>query len=160
MAGVVFVEKSDADRYGFQSSQAPQGIYRNGLTALDAFAAKTKGASFVDLLPRDQDAVMTALEDDTASGFDEPSAGLFFATVQRDVIEGLFADPAYGGNHDFVGWRHIRYPGAQRGYTPDELMNGTVRRPQGLRDLHRTHPGRPVSPHVDIPTQTGGENVH
>ena len=32
----------------------------------------------------------------------------------NDTNEGMFADPIYGGNRDFAGWKLIGYPGAQR----------------------------------------------
>jgi gluconate 2-dehydrogenase gamma chain len=34
----------------------------------------------------------------------------------KDVQEGFFADPLYGGNRDMAGWRMIGYPGAHYDY--------------------------------------------
>ena len=35
----------------------------------------------------------------------------------------MFADPLYGGNRDFVGWRLVGFPGAQAIFTPADLQN-------------------------------------
>ena len=43
-----------------------------------------------------------------------PEAKDFFKLVLEDTYEGMFADPVYGGNHCFAGWKLIGYPGAQR----------------------------------------------
>jgi gluconate 2-dehydrogenase gamma chain len=63
----------------------------------------------------------------------------------------MFADPIYGGNRDYAGWKLIGYPGAQRAYTPEELRNGpNNRRVQGLRDMPAMNPGQPQD-HVVLP---------
>lgn len=156
----VAVAKSDADRYGFQSSLTPQEIYRKGLAALDAFCRSSAGASFADLPPAQQDEVLMALEDDKATGFDDPSATLFFKTLHTDTVEGLFADPAYGGNRELAGWKLIGYPGAQRSYSPSELKHGTRRPQQALLTLAPTHPGVHANSHVVVPTMEPMEGVH
>ena len=40
----------------------------------------------------------------------------FFEQTIKDVKEGFFADPIYGGNRDMVAWRMIGYPGARYNY--------------------------------------------
>jgi len=35
----------------------------------------------------------------------------------------MFADPVYGGNKDFAGWRLVGFPGGQAVYTPADLQN-------------------------------------
>ena len=37
----------------------------------------------------------------------------------RHTMEGMFADPIYGGNKDFAGWRLVGFPGAQAIFTPN-----------------------------------------
>ena len=39
-----------------------------------------------------------------------------FAQVIKDMQEGFFADPLYGGNRDMAGWKMIGYPGARYNY--------------------------------------------
>ena len=38
-------------------------------------------------------------------------ARTFFGTLYQNVMEGMFADPIYGGNKNKVGWRMIGFPG-------------------------------------------------
>ena len=70
-----------------------------------------------------QDEVIAALEQGKASGFVWPEARAFFETIRTHTIEGLFADPVYGGNKDFAGWRLVGFPGGQAVYTPADLQD-------------------------------------
>ena len=100
-----------------------QEFYRRGLAQLDAYCHKTYSDPFVRLETARQDAVITALEQGKATGFTWPTAQAFFETVRTHTIEGLFADPVYGGNKDFAGWRLVGFPGGQAVYTPADLQN-------------------------------------
>lgn len=123
-------------RYGYQSVLSPQEIYRRGLAFLDAYTQGEHESDFVDLTEEQQDQVLTAMDEETATGFEGPSAKAFFTQLRNDTIEGMFSDPMYGGNRDLVGWRLIGYPGAQRFYTPDDIKNPEFRRePQSLAQL-------------------------
>ena len=66
---------------------------------------------------------MRALEQGKASNFSWPSAQAFFNTVRTHTMEGMFADPIYGGNKDFAGWRLIGFPGAQPAFSPADLAS-------------------------------------
>ena len=87
-----------------------RAVYATGLSALDAYARGTKGRPFAGLAPADQDAVLHDLEAGRASGF-TPGSAVFFNLVRTHTIEGMFCDPYYGGNANFVGWDLIGYPG-------------------------------------------------
>src|SRR6478672_4804615 len=100
-----------------------QEFYRRGLSQLDAYCRKTYNEPFVRLDSGRQDEVITALEQGKAAGFTWPDAQAFFDTVRTHTIEGLFADPVYGGNKDFAGWRLVGFPGGQAVYTPADLQN-------------------------------------
>jgi gluconate 2-dehydrogenase gamma chain len=157
----LFVADGDLYRYGFQGSQTPQEAYRAGIAQLDAYSKARYGSPFVALDEATQDAIIGLLDDsnpenppekrDTPatrkiqSFFQKPSAYGFFAMLQNDTNEGMFADPVYGGNKGFAGWRLVGYPGAQRAWTPEELRNGpNKRRVQGLRMLMPQQPGEPA----------------
>ena len=86
--------------------------YRAGLAATDAYARASKGAAFAQLSPQNQDAVLTDLERNAASGFPNGSAP-FFNLVLAHTIQGTFCDPYYGGNDRFAGWDLIGYPGVR-----------------------------------------------
>jgi gluconate 2-dehydrogenase gamma chain len=100
-----------------------QDFYRRGLTQLDAYCRTTYKELFVRLDAARQDAVIAALEQGKATGFTWPTAQAFFETVRTHTIEGMFADPVYGGNKDFNGWKLVGFPGGQAVYTPVDLQN-------------------------------------
>jgi gluconate 2-dehydrogenase gamma chain len=100
-----------------------QDFYRRGLAQLDAYCRTTHKEAFVRLDAAGQDAVITALEQGKATGFTWPTAQAFFETVRTHTIEGLFADPVYGGNKNFAGWQLVGFPGGQAVYTPADLQN-------------------------------------
>ena len=75
------------------------------------------------LSPARQDQVIAALEEGKATGFTWPTAQAFFNTLRTHTIEGMFADPAYGGNKDFAGWRQVGFPGAQPAFTPADMQS-------------------------------------
>ncbi len=74
--------------------------------------------------------------------FGEADPGSFFNTVRIDTIEGMFSDPAYGGNRNLVGWTLIGWPGAQRSYSPHEMMHGTDKQPTSMEGLTPMNPDR------------------
>ena len=53
----------------------------------------------------------------------DPSLATFFNLVRTHTMEGLFADPIYGGNRDFAGWRAVGYPGPYYVYTEEEQQS-------------------------------------
>jgi gluconate 2-dehydrogenase gamma chain len=93
--------------------------YAAGLAALDAYAQSTKGTAFARLATADQDAVLTDMEKNVATGF-VPNAATFFNLVRSHAIQGTFCDPYYGGNANFVGWDLIGYPGLRMTVGEDE----------------------------------------
>ena len=64
-----------------------------------------------------------ALEQGKASEFAWPSAQAFFNTLRTHTMEGMFADPVYGGNKDFSGWLLVGFPGAQPLFSPADLAS-------------------------------------
>jgi gluconate 2-dehydrogenase gamma chain len=100
-----------------------QNFYRSGLKQLDEYCRNTYHESFVRLTPAQQQAVMTALEEGKAAGFTWPTAQSFFETLRTHTMEGMFADPVYGGNKDFAGWRLVGFPGAQPIFTSTDMQS-------------------------------------
>ena len=111
---------------------ASREAYRAGLAALDRHARSARGARFAALGPADQDALLRDVEADAAPGFGPGAAG-FFNLVLAHTLEGVFSDPAHGGNVDFIGWRMIGYPGVRTTVPPD------------LQRIDRMPPSRQVS---------------
>jgi gluconate 2-dehydrogenase gamma chain len=84
------------------------GLYTSALTAIDAYATATFGASFTALTAAQQDAVVTDLESGKATG-----STTFFQALHEHTLQGMFSDPVYGGNKTFAGWNLIGYPGVR-----------------------------------------------
>jgi gluconate 2-dehydrogenase gamma chain len=144
-AGVVYyIDRAIA---GFSTNL--QRAYRLGLRELEAFCAHEHSAQFVDLTPEQQDGVVRLLlgpetgqpssgllfgpddQDQGAEGSATVGGGAdrailhrLFAVVREHTVEGFFCDPAYGGNRDAVGWRLVGFPGAQWGYTAEQMKPG------------------------------------
>jgi Gluconate 2-dehydrogenase subunit 3 len=100
-----------------------QDFYRRGLAALDGYCRKTYNVPFAKLDAAKQDEVLGALEQGKASGFTWPTQQAFFNTLRTHTMEGMFADPIYGGNKDFAGWRLIGFPGAQPVFSPEDMAS-------------------------------------
>jgi gluconate 2-dehydrogenase gamma chain len=98
-----------------------QEFYRHGLAALEIHCRKTYSESFAELSPAQQDETIRALEEGKAESFTWPQARTFFETLRTHTMEGMFADPVYGGNKDFAGWNLVGFPGVQLIFTPAEL---------------------------------------
>ena len=66
--------------------------------------------------------------DELIAELEQGVAGLddAFGLLRRDLLRGLFSDPAYGGNRGMSGWKFLRHPGLGR--------DGD--NPQGLSDWH------------------------
>lgn len=90
-------------------------LYREGLAKLEERARGTFGRSFAVLQPDEQDAVLTALERDSGRRADS-----FFELLLQHVREGMFGNPAHGGNRDGLGWQLIGYPGPRPEWSTEE----------------------------------------
>jgi gluconate 2-dehydrogenase gamma chain len=97
--------------------------YRVGLVALERYARSSRGRSFLQLSPTEQDSLLIDVETGGATGANagfQGSSGQFFAVVRGHVWQGTFGDPFYGGNANFVGWDLLGYPGVRTYAGPAE----------------------------------------
>jgi gluconate 2-dehydrogenase gamma chain len=99
--------------------RSSRSAYAAGLAALDEYAQSTKGAPFAKLSAQAQDAVLSDMEKNVATGF-APNSAMFFELIRTHTIQGTFCDPYYGGNANFVGWDMIGYPGVRVVVSEDE----------------------------------------
>ncbi len=100
-----------------------QDFYRRGLAALDRYCEQTHHLSFAKLDSARQDSVIKAMEEGKAAGFTWPTAQAFFNTVRTHTMEGMFADPIYGGNKEFAGWLLLGFPGAQPLFSQADMQS-------------------------------------
>jgi gluconate 2-dehydrogenase gamma chain len=94
-----------------------KAAYASGLAALDRYAKSSRGMPFLQLPPNDQDSVLIDCETGGATGF-SGSPAQFFTMILNHTRQGMFGDPHYGGNADFVGWDLLGYPGVRTAVTP------------------------------------------
>ena len=98
---------------GLQSPLTPRQQYRLGLAALASYCNTAfSGRGFAQLSADEQDALLTGMEKGQVKLPDFDSK-MLFAAVHGNTIEGFFADPAYGGNRDMVGWKLVGFPGVR-----------------------------------------------
>jgi gluconate 2-dehydrogenase gamma chain len=140
----VLVSADQIERYGFQAILSPREVYRLGVMGVDAYARQLYQKPFASLSEDEQDRIVEAMVNGDADDAFAPFTGRsFFTILRRHTAEGMFSDPAYGGNRNMVGWQLIGYPGAQRAYTPNDIRTetNTPRPPQSLAMLHPFSPG-------------------
>lgn len=103
---------------GYQLPFTPAQVYRIGIQRVDEHCKGKLGNVFAQLKPDQQDQVLHDLEDGRIDLGEIPSAN-FFNLLLGNTKEGFLADPIYGGNRDFAGWKLIGYPGPRYNYTDD-----------------------------------------
>ena len=109
-------------------------IYRAGIPALNAVATAGHGKDFAELTGEQQDVLLMALQDGEAETWklaDLPSPD-FFETLRVHTLVGFLADPSYGGNRDYAGWKWVGYPGPRHtegGYSPAQMIGKARIRP-------------------------------
>ena len=113
--------------------------YRLGFAGLDRAAHERAGMAFADLTVGEQDRLVAELERGELPHWQSKAQRAFFERLRGHLQEGLFADPAYGGNRDKRGWRVLGHPGvwldnsAEENLTPEPVTKGGVI--QSLADL-------------------------
>lgn len=112
------------DTQGYQSRLTPAGLYRAAIKAIeDAVGRQFNGKSFARLAAKDQDAILSKLENGKINlGQIDPKT--FFDMFLQNVLEGFWSDPIYGGNKNMVGWKLIGFPGARYDYRPFVSQHG------------------------------------
>ncbi|WP_096186420.1 gluconate 2-dehydrogenase subunit 3 family protein [Evansella halocellulosilytica] len=76
--------------------------YKQGLKKLEVLSQKHYNSSFKKLNRKNRQSIMEQVEGTE-----------FFETLRQHTMEGMFADPIYGGNKDKAGWKLIGFPGAR-----------------------------------------------
>jgi gluconate 2-dehydrogenase alpha chain len=128
--------------------------YRLGLAALDLAARRHSGLPFAGCPAEKQDALLADLERGVLPDFRIPPQRAFFEMLRAHLQEGLFADPAHGGNRDKLGWKLLGHPGiwlensAEENLSEEPVTKGG--KIQALEDVGYSLEGAPSEP-VDIP---------
>ena len=85
--------------------------YRTGLAQLDDASRRRSGVEFAALGPKDRASILAGLERGDLPDWVTPAQNEFFVLMRAHLQEGLFSDPAHGGNQDKLGWRFLGHPG-------------------------------------------------
>ena len=105
-----------AKNFGPQSESNIAKTYRDGLAALDRYCTANKGGKhFAELSDNDKDELLKGLESGKTK-LEGADGKAFFEQALKDIQQGFFADPIYGGNRDMVAWKMIGFPGARYNY--------------------------------------------
>jgi hypothetical protein len=80
-----------------------------------------------------KEGIAAAASDDSGPALGRTSSE-FRATIRELIVEGCFAAPEYGGNHDLQGWKLASFPGDSQplGYTDDEVTLADAHDPDSL----------------------------
>jgi gluconate 2-dehydrogenase gamma chain len=103
--------KKGVPSQGYQLPLTPAELYRAGIEATNAYCRKTYGKTFDRLDEKQREEVLVGLSTakiEFASGL---PVRVFWTAVYQTVMEGMFADPIYGGNRNKAGWKLINFPG-------------------------------------------------
>jgi gluconate 2-dehydrogenase gamma chain len=141
---------------GYQLPFTPAELFHTAVAAINKELAAA-GTPFARMSADRQDAYLKQLE---AGGKDlggVPSAE-FFAELWEATIEGFFADPAYGGNRDMVGWRMIGFPGAYASYYALVDQHGLAFDRPPLSLTANAHGGMHMEPNIPAYLPANGGN--
>ncbi len=114
-------------------------LYRFGLSTLERAAKSAYATAFAQCSAAQQDSLLAQLERGELMGLAASTQQSFFALLCRHMQEGLFADPAYGGNRQMHGWKFLGHPGvwlensAAEALSAEPVTKGGIT--QSLHDL-------------------------
>lgn len=104
--------KQGVPNQGYQLPLTPAELYRAGIAATNAYCRKTFGKPFDQIDAGQRERVLVGLSTAKISFDDGLPVRAFWGTLYQTVMEGMFADPIYGGNRDKAGWKMLGFPGA------------------------------------------------
>src|SRR5215471_10197075 len=95
---------------GYQLPLTPAEFFRAGMAAVNGHCKQEYGKEFDRLAPADKQRVLEGLDKGMLK-LDHVSGKQFFDVAYQATMEGMFADPIYGGNKNKAAWKMIGYPG-------------------------------------------------
>lgn len=107
--------KKGTKTQGPQGQEGPAVIWRKGLAGLGHVCHAKHGKAFVQLSDQEKDALLHGLEQGSVT-LPGINGKTFVQQAIKDIQQGFFADPIYGGNKDMVSWRMIGFPGTRYDY--------------------------------------------
>lgn len=124
---------------GMQTSLKRAEIFTLGLQGLADYSKKKYNKRFTDLTEAEQDETLKVFEAGKEYQLAGTSTTGFFSLLRSMTIEGVYADPMYGGNKDMQGWKMRNYPGNQMSFAKDIEKDEFMKiEPKSLHD-HMDH---------------------
>ena len=91
-------------------------LFRLGIKRLDDYSNEKYEENFADLEDDEQDKILETFEKGDGGSISGVSSADFFKLLQQLTMEGVYADPMYGGNNEMAGWSMREYPGTRMNY--------------------------------------------
>ncbi|TXL65735.1 gluconate 2-dehydrogenase subunit 3 family protein [Cerasibacillus terrae] len=118
----------------YQSRQNRGEIFLQGLRKMDQVSKEKFDKSFIDLEEKQQNEILQAFENNEIE-MKGVSSQTFFNLLRQTTLEGVYADPLYGGNKNMMGWKMKEYPGPRMAYINEiDSEDFIVMEPQSLRE--------------------------
>jgi gluconate 2-dehydrogenase gamma chain len=105
-----------APEFGYQSQLTPRQQYRLGIKAIDGLCRQHLSNTFAALTAPQQDDVLKQIEKRQLTATELSLSTFFTGFLLKNVMEGYFGDPMYGGNKGMAAWKMIAYPGVRADY--------------------------------------------
>lgn len=99
----------------YQSRMTRAEIFMEGIHAIERTSQDKFGEHFIDLSPEQQDQILQLFDEGEAK-MNGVTSTTFFNLLLQTTIEGVYSDPAYGGNRNMAAWRMKEYPGPRMSY--------------------------------------------
>ena len=100
--------KLGAPSQGYQLPLTPAQIQRAGIEATHAHCRKAYGKTFDRIEDTQRQAVLIGLSTGKITFDNGLPVRVFWTTLYQTVIEGMYSDPVYGGNHAGFETREFR----------------------------------------------------
>jgi gluconate 2-dehydrogenase gamma chain len=124
---------------GYQLPLTPAALYRAGIEGANAHCRKAYGQTFDRCTTEQKETFLRELSGGKITLAGGLPGRAFFSVLYENVMEGMFADPIYGGNRDKVGWKMIGFPGVAANNAENVKQYADGRRfpanPVGIADM-------------------------
>jgi gluconate 2-dehydrogenase gamma chain len=124
---------------GYQLPLTPAQLYRAAIAGCDAYCRNAYKQTFARATAEQKEAFLRALSGGKITLQGGLPGRTFFGMLYQNVMEGMFADPIYGGNKDKVGWKMIGFPGVAANNAENVKQYNDGRRfaanPVGIADM-------------------------
>jgi gluconate 2-dehydrogenase gamma chain len=138
-----FKPSQSVPEMGYQGHLKRQEIFSLGIEALNnesgkRFKSEGKKPNFYELEAEQQIEILKDFEADKVKVNGAFKASYFFSLLRKATIEGVYADPLYGGNKDMQGWKMKNFPGHQMNMKKQAGSEKLVKlEPQSLNSQHK-----------------------